>query len=953
MTINRFFPENPGFIESRGPSAYHVQQAMKRFSIVNDGRLARLRQGLQPKQQQCFDLLPLLFHLNQESLPGFMPDTTVPYGLSNYYPDEIVFRQAYHLTRGKVPHRVTHHKPQLAALYLMGSSGSIGQSSASDLDIWVCHYSDLSESDIQALAEKAERITQWANDFNLEVHFFIMDAHNFRGTEQPSLTGENSGSAQQVLLLDEFYRTAQVLAGNPPVWWFIPTCTETEYQATLSTYYSENLISQSHCTNFGGITTLSPGEFIGAGMWQIYKAIDSPYKSILKLILLEIYAREFPNIDSLAHRYKNSIYDMHLSLDDLDPYVMLYRRIEQYLLDRGDVQRLDLIRRCFYLKVGIKVSKTVRHSTWRRDLMTQLVQSWGWTNDTISHLDNFKLWSVDEVMEQQRLLVNELNHSFRFFTEFNADHHSAHMISQRDLLVLSRKLHTAFDRRPGKIDFINIGLDIDLSHEQIRFYERESTPEPGVFLWAAYNQSLDDDDTITPLKYSKGLIETLLWVHLNGLISSHLQIPIYPINDKITEIELRKTLASMRQHLPLPLPKVDSTRYYEPAIITKVVLFINLGMDPFENLSSLGLHKITDQTNSFEFSSKQQNLVLSIDAIIVNSWGEVVIERYTDEAAVTRSLKSFINRLNKQPEAQPPIIETVCHGQNRSQAIAQRVKTLFRDAMTALCNHNQANNTRFLFNVGGQFIIFQQQNRVTKYTTIRNRSALLLHLSSAQESYSLMKFDRFVTEDTAILASLFEKHQPDSVTVAFETQKKTVNFYVIDEHGSLISFSQSFISLSTLLAPLIRFIKTTEHRQRNREDIHSAPQRPIRCFQINRLKKEAIFNKVILSGLINKGNFISIQANVDLTEDRQYEYYVVCNGEEFSTAELGSDMYSAIAAYIIDHRPSGSRYPTYITDLVLTEAVIEDLPFGYDQTSQYLKIKLSVEEKINEAMSML
>jgi len=945
-------PKN-GFIQSTGPSSAHVQQAKQRFIVVNDGRLARVREGLQPRQQQCFDLLPLLFHVNHESLPGYMDDTDTPTGIALYHPSDSLLRMAQTLTRGQINTRMQLTKPQLSALYLMGSSGSIGQSTTSDLDIWVCYESALTDKEIQLLNEKSLRITKWAEDFNLEVHFFLMNAHRFQGGEQQSLTGENCGSTQHVLLLDEFYRTAQLLAGNIPAWWLVPTSHEANYERVMSTFYDEGYINESTCTDFGGISSLPAGEFIGAGMWQVYKAIDSPYKSVLKLMLLEIYARQFPTINSLAHNYKNDIYRMQLSLDDLDPYVMLYRKIEEYLLEREEHQRLNLIRRCFYFKVGLNLSKTTRTVSWRRELMEYLVHSWGWDQSTIAHLDNYRSWTIGEVINERRLLISELTHSYRFLTEFSSEHHSSHIMSQRDLLILSRKLHVAFDRRPGKIDFIRIGLDVDLSHEHIRLYERESKQEPGVFLWAAYNELLDADTTTSPLKYSKGLLETLLWSHLNGLISAHLHIPVFPVQQTISEFEIRMTLSSMRQIIPTPMPRIESTSFYHPAILTKVVLFINLGRDPLHYLSAKGLQKISARNNSLDFSALRENLVLSLDMVLINTWGEVVVERFADHDVMTKALKSIINRVNKQTRSGLPKIETICHNQTRPQAIANRVKDLFTDALNALCSPTNPKNTRFLFSVSEKFIIFQYINRVTGYIQLNNQKELLQHLSGEQEEYSPVTFDRLFITEQPLLAKLYRLHNQNLINIAFEIKKQQASFYLVDEHGSLIFFSQQFLNLATLLSPIIRFLKVTEHRQRSNTDIQLMPQRQIQCFQITRNKGKIDLKKTKLSGLINKGRFISIQVNIDISDNGSYEYHVVCNDKEFHSAVLGQSLYNAIASFVLGLRASGQKYPTYITDLAMTEAVIENLPYGHDQTLHYMQMKLKLEKRINEAMDRL
>jgi adenylate cyclase class 1 len=953
--VNRLQSSAPtGFIHTSGPSADHILHARKRFSIVNEGRLQRLREGLQPRQQQCFDLIPLLFHLNHEGLPGYSGHQT-PCKIANYQPQESLLKQLQTLTRHKIPNQNLITQAQLSALYLMGSSGSIGHSTTSDLDIWLCYNSDLTSTEIQSLSDKAGRISKWAADFNLEVHFFLMDAHRFLGDEQPSLTGENCGTTQKVLLLDEFYRTAQLLAGNIPAWWLVPSSCEENYQETLNTYYKEGFLRESECTDFGGISSLTSGEFIGAGMWQIYKAIDSPYKSVLKLILLEIYAREFPDIHSLAHSYKDAIYKMQLSLDELDPYIMLYRRIENYLTSREEQERLELIRRCFYFKVGINLSRTTRFHTWRRERMEYLVSEWNWDQNKIKHLDNFRTWGIENVIAERKLLVTELTRSYRFLTEFASEHRSDHQMSQRDLLVLSRKLHTAFDRRPGKIDFIQIGLETDLSHENIQFHERESKQKPGVYLWAVYNKPVKNQ--VAPLKYSQSLLETMLWAHLNGLLSAHLHLPVYPIQEKASEFEVRAVLASIRQHLPYPRAEVSSQVYSHPAQLNQIVIFLNFGRDPLHYLSNKGLQKISAKSDSLDFSSQRENLVVSLDMVLVNSWGETVVERFTDQDALPRALKSLINRLKKQNKISRPNVETVCHNQTRPQAIAVRIRQLFSNALDALYSPSALENTRFVFNVRDKYQVFQHLHKVTNYVSLESNDELTQFLGSEQESYSPVIFDQQHSDDIKALAKLYQLHEPNSINVSIEhlnrgsLNKNSLNdqslISIIDEYGSLVQFTQPKQSLATVLSSIIRFLKVTEYRQKSASEDEYMPERTIRCYQVIRNSKQLHLEKIKLSNLITKGRYISVQVNVDITENGEQSYYVICNEKEFNSSLSGQGIFSALASYILGLRASGTRYPIYITDIAMTDAIIDSLPFAHDQTKHYIDLKLKIEKRIN------
>ena len=59
-----------------------------------------------------------------------------------------------------------------------------------------------------AAAAKCSLLESWAASLGVEVSFFLIDENRFRHNESGSLGGEDCGSTQHILLLDEFYRTA-------------------------------------------------------------------------------------------------------------------------------------------------------------------------------------------------------------------------------------------------------------------------------------------------------------------------------------------------------------------------------------------------------------------------------------------------------------------------------------------------------------------------------------------------------------------------------------------------------------------------------------------------------------------------------------------------------------------------------------------------------------------------
>ena len=471
-----------------GVDRKQLTQLKQRFLHLNQVRHARTSAALPERQQQFLHLLPLLFHVNHPMLPGYVSHST-PAGVYRYSPDSEQLRLAKVLARSFQYHRdLTEKHYSIDALFLMGSVGTIAQSDASDLDIWVCHSLDDNHAFFPELEKKCQLISHWAaQHINLETHFFLMRSDEFSSQRSQSLNSEASGSAQHYLLLDEFYRTALWLAGKIPLWWFIPVSQEQNYVHFREKLLGKRFINREDVIDFGGLPGIPTNEFIGAGIWQLYKAIESPYKSVLKLLLLEVYASSDAVIDAtddmppsqipainaepLALIFKRAIYTQEPDADALDPYVMVYRHIEQYLQKHNQVQRLDLTRRCFYFKVNKPLSRTSRqgNKSWQRKLLEQLVNDWQWSSHQLHMLDNRTYWKAPHVISERALLVNELNHSYRLLSELSKHQQSDAAIRSDELTILGRKLHAAFERKAGKIEWINPGISRDLSEDNLCF----------------------------------------------------------------------------------------------------------------------------------------------------------------------------------------------------------------------------------------------------------------------------------------------------------------------------------------------------------------------------------------------------------------------------------------------------------------------------------------------------
>ncbi|HBP96837.1 MAG TPA: hypothetical protein DD679_14880, partial [Pantoea agglomerans] len=76
----------------------------------------------------------------------------------------------------------------------------------------------------------------------VEVSFFLIDENRFRHNESGSLGGEDCGSTQHILLLDEFYRTAVRMAVKPILWNMVPGGEEHNYDDYVLWLYAESAL---------------------------------------------------------------------------------------------------------------------------------------------------------------------------------------------------------------------------------------------------------------------------------------------------------------------------------------------------------------------------------------------------------------------------------------------------------------------------------------------------------------------------------------------------------------------------------------------------------------------------------------------------------------------------------------------------------------------------------------
>lgn len=977
------------------------KKILRKFLQLNSLKLQRTKDALKQRQVDFLQLLPLLFHINHPSLPGFV-STQCPAGIPKFNPDKDTLRCARKMTRSFKYKRRAYRQYDINALYLMGSTGTIAYSDKSDFDIWICHREDLSKLELKELQLKTERLSQWCLEFNLEANFFLIHTDNFRQGKIDKLSSESSGTTQHSLLLEEFYRTSMLLTGRYPIWWLVPPQFESDYDEYVENITHKRLLNEYDFLNFGSINHILAEEFYGATLWHIYKGIDSPYKSILKLLLMECYAKEHPNIDLLCLQFKRIVYSEDKpDIDRLDPYIMMMEKITHHLIEEKSLARLDLARQCLYLKVNESLTMLSSASSheWRQKIMRNLVSQWQWSQQALVLLDDRNNWKIEEVTKEHKNIIEALTYSYRKLSDFFRYQNNNIRISKRDLHILGRKLYAAFEKKAGKIEIINYDNQIDLHESHASLYpisyeqlnDKQYTLSNKVLSdkdigWAFYIGAINaiDKKTAVPVKKSTRLIKLICWAFFNQVINSQTSFILSEETQILNAHELKQIIEALEHVFPEAKPGHASMEdLVKPAQLCSNILFLNVGVDPFLCHHANGTQIVTKHTHALNYGSIHENLLITIDQVFLTSWREVITQHFEGENGLLECLCHYLkwNHEATQKTSIPKRPTLVCcFSSVRSEAISRCINELFNNVLNAFHGKKSNLNTRYLFAVKESFYMIWQEETGPKYQKIPDQKELLRELAYPLPSFNSLKIDPAFSE-FKVLRLIFSRNKENCIQLFYQNYKKTADIYIIDERGSLyyqsthieknnIHINHFVLFLDSVVNRLsysLSYFENTLDKTLGSEfddslisslaDIDSYESDIDLQLEVFEIQKQSP-GQLTLDEQFSKlqsmpAQFFRIQVIADLNKDGSRCYIIYANEKEFNSFEYGRDVYKKVAEEVISSRHGRQHYPIYITDIDLSPALKEAESSHGIQATQLLKFKQEIEYRLNQAVKKL
>ncbi|MFO7604248.1 MAG: class I adenylate cyclase [Gammaproteobacteria bacterium] len=939
----------PAAAES-GPDFRRIKE---RFFAINKKRLARTRADMGIREQEFLELLPFCFHSNHPLLPGYVAKDA-PAGIPDYTPSSLALQLSKRMARSFTYKKRAYRQYDIHAIYLMGSTGTIAYSDKSDLDIWVCYDSQLSRDQVEVLANKARAVERWAQAMEVDANIFLVDPEQFKQGLHGPLSKESSGSALHYLLLEEFYRTSVLIAGRYPVWWLVPPDQERDYDAYVEDIRTKRYIHSREHIDLGGLQHIHAEEFYGATLWLLYKGINSPYKSVLKTLLMEAYASEYPGIDLLGTTYKRAIYNGEEDADLLDPYVMMLNKVETYLQAQQQPDRLQLVRESFYFKVNEPLSQEKAGPPhWRRQRLAKLVQGWQWTPAQLYTLDTHNDWKIRKVSEERRKLITELTRSYRFLSDFARNYAgSMNLIRQSDLNVLGRKLYAAFERKAGKIEILYKGITENLLETHLSFHRRQG--EDGRHYWLAFSGLVTEEEAAaaSPLKRTYNVMELLSWCYFNKLVDRTTVIALYTQGGDLHEKELRYIVEHMEKLLPHRIfNDVDIYDLRQPPRIASMATFINVGFDPFSRHSKRGDHLTSDRTDALKYGGRLENLALVIDFVIITTWQEVLTLHYSGVDGLIRCLSAYFQWTPPSSGRRPPKINAFSFSCYRGVSIARRIEQLFEDVVRCFYDSEHPEAMCYVLGVEWDYLLLRMDKDILHYERAPSMEGLLSHLSQPRAQFVKTVFDvEALSKD--VLPLIYEQNRAGEVQFFYFVKDELVYIYVLDEKGALFYQQREFHDVATLLGNFQKFFDVIHNRLQfiTGENGPGGGSSAVSYHRIEKLRggdwrieqhglgrQHGLVNSIYLQVIVSR-----------LHDDNVYNLY--CGEREFSSIEHGEQLFYAVAEHIMSLRASGEDYPIHVTDIDLSEEILSSSPLPL-QTVHYLKYKMLIEDKLLQALS--
>ncbi len=743
-----------------------IKENKAKFEHFNSLKFQRFQELLPNiNVKRIVNAIPFFLSVNHKKLPGFI-EGDVMFGIAGYSPDDDTKK----FIKAKYPAVKADIDPQnrfIQMLAVMGSIGTVAYNKKSDFDYWVCvDKSSVSAEQFSNFLLKVEAIQKWASrELDVPVHLFVNDIESIKNNIFAEDEEEAFGSTIGAVLKDEFFRSSIIIAGKIPFWWVMPTFVREDYDDFFSRLPQE--MKENDFVDLGNLYEISKEDFLGSALFQIIKSLGNPFKSIIKLGVLEKYL--FGEESSLLSQ-KIKINVLRGAIDDtlLDSYLFMFREVfDYYSKTISDLALLDILKLNLYLKADPQISryagvKDQKNIPYKVKAMLVYVKEWKWTMKEIKDLDNFDNWDFNKVMDFWDRVTKFMLMSYQNISQQLPRLNLQTKVSESDFMLLSRKIKTHFRREKDKID--QLITFKDTPGESILYVEPVNQGVQNSE-WRLYKRDRSESDAFvaTTIKTDSNLLKLLAWAAFNKIYDpSYTRLNLQSGYTRINQNSVIELLNQISGFFSSEKTKIKNEYYLSESFRLLNMIIINFNV---ENADS----------------------IKTIHHLYVTSWGESFIREYHSENDLPTIMKDILcdGLCLKKPFDDYLSITT-------PESYKKFYKTIiatFKESYSLIIENNSDECARFITCFGNQYHIFSREGSSIACESHNNITNLLSSLSLKPKNSITY---RFFGDDQKLstLQSIYQNRRPFSLTVVFEDIADRAVFYIINESGNFFSLNK-------------------------------------------------------------------------------------------------------------------------------------------------------------------
>jgi adenylate cyclase, class 1 len=628
------------------------------YLMFNRFKIDRTMKTLSRIDRLIFLVLPRLLHVHQEGLPGYF-DGDPPCGIHNFELNKEAQIAAEKLFPNIIIRRNPKLNPIIHTALLMGSLGSIAQTKKSDLDYTLLvNKKDFTEESMKLFQKKLNLIETWTWDnYNLESHFFINDYEEVKNNIFGESDSESTGSALAKLLKEEMYRTMIIVTGKIPFWLVTPVeFDDIQYDGLYEKLISgKTLLKKEEFIDMGNVDDISPGEFFGGSIWALIKAFGSPFKTLMKMGVLEDYMFGDTKSNLLCHQVKYKYFNGMAHLD-IDPYLGMFERVQKFFTETKSEQDVDTLRHAFYLKVGTQINVEEYENgskDWKKSTLIKMIKEWGWTSEKIDRVNQYSEWQMMQKVDLGNRINKILMASYKNISEKNKElDPSESLITEKDTHLLGRKLFSFYKPAPNKVDNLGALVDGKTAEKELTFImdKKSRDDQPEWYLVRGKTRdsmkNIDEENIIT----KKSSLQFLLAFSVfNKLFNENTEAWLTAEGESIKETELNALLKILKKFIEsVNIAALSNEDLLSESKISQLFMLVDFGSPPPAIITMGNIKDCKTKNDLSKFVNQRIERVKNITNMYLTSWGELYCKSYAGINCMPRAISDLSPQLSSE-----------------------------------------------------------------------------------------------------------------------------------------------------------------------------------------------------------------------------------------------------------------------------------------------------------------